>query len=125
MHTETPRPQDAAGQPRPHAYYPPPTSPPPPPPPGVKNYMTPAILVTVLTVLCFVPTGIVAIVYAAKVNPALQLANFAEARRASARAKMWCWISLAVGIACIALFLLIFIAAVASANSTTDYYSSY
>ncbi len=118
MHTEMPRQQDAAGQPRPHAYYPPPTSPPPPPPPGVKNYMIPAILVTVL---CFVPTGIAAIVYAAKVNPALQLGDFAEARRASARAKMLCWISLAVGIA---FLLLIFIAAVASANSTT-YYSSY
>jgi hypothetical protein len=36
--------------------------------------------------------GIVGIVFAAKVNGALDRGDFAEAKRASDTAKLWCWI---------------------------------
>ena len=62
---------------------------------GVKNYMVPAVLCALLT---FFPTGIAAIVYAAKVNPALQLGDVAGALQASSKAKLFCWISLGIGI---------------------------
>jgi Interferon-induced transmembrane protein/zinc-ribbon domain len=64
------------------------------PPAQVPNYLVFAILVTVL---CCLPAGIPAIVYAAQVNGKLQAGDIAGAQRASSNAKMWCWIS--VGLA--------------------------
>jgi interferon-induced transmembrane protein/zinc ribbon protein len=62
----------------------------------VPNYLVFAILATVL---CCLPTGIAAIVYAAQVNGRLQAGDIAGAQAASNNAKMWCWISLGVGLA--------------------------
>jgi hypothetical protein len=75
----------------PSAVYPPGTS------PGVNvpNNLVFAILVTVL---CCLPTGIAAIVYAAQVNGKLQAGDIAGAQEASKNAKMWCWISLGAGL---------------------------
>ena len=58
--------------------------------PAIPNYLVPAILVTVL---CCLPAGIVAIVYAAQVNSKLAGGDIAGAQLASKNAKMWCWIS--------------------------------
>ena len=67
-------------------------------PPGatVPNYLVFAIL---STVLCCLPTGIPAIVFAAQVNGKLQAGDIAGAQAASKNAKMWCWISFGLGIA--------------------------
>jgi hypothetical protein len=62
----------------------------------VPNYLVFAILVTVL---CCLPAGIPAIVYAAQVNGKLQAGDLAGAQLASKNAKMWCWISAGVGLA--------------------------
>ncbi|MGA9508422.1 MAG: CD225/dispanin family protein [Candidatus Sulfotelmatobacter sp.] len=62
----------------------------------VPNYLVFAILATVL---CCLPAGIPAIVYAAQVNGKLQSGDIAGARAASNNAKMWCWISLGLGLA--------------------------
>jgi hypothetical protein len=62
----------------------------------VPNYLVFAILVTVL---CCLPAGIPAIVYAAQVNGKLQAGDIAGAQLASKNAKMWCWISAGVGLA--------------------------
>jgi uncharacterized membrane protein YvbJ len=62
----------------------------------VPNYLAFAIL---STVLCCLPTGIPAIVYAAQVNSKLQLGDIAGAQAASRNAKMWCWISFGLGLA--------------------------
>jgi uncharacterized membrane protein YvbJ len=62
----------------------------------VPNYLVFAIL---STVLCCLPTGIPAIVYAAQVNGKLQLGDIAGAQAASNNAKMWCWISFGLGLA--------------------------
>tara|TARA_R110002096_G_scaffold82164_2_gene191130 strand:+ start:859 stop:1380 length:522 start_codon:yes stop_codon:yes gene_type:complete len=52
----------------------------------------------VCLVLCCLPTGIAAVVYSTKVEPAQMRGDLAAAREASSKAKMWCWISFGVGI---------------------------
>jgi len=66
-------------------------------PPGgaAVNYLVYAILTTVV---CCPATGIPAIIYASQVNTKLQLGDVAGAQTASNNAKMWCWISLALGL---------------------------
>jgi hypothetical protein len=61
----------------------------------VPNYLVPAILVTIL---CCLPAGIVAIVYAAQVNAKLAGGDMSGALESSRNARNWCWISAAVGI---------------------------
>lgn len=61
---------------------------------GVKNYMVYAIL---CTVFLFLPTGVPAVYFAAKVNPAQRAGNVAGALEASRKAKLFCQISLLVG----------------------------
>jgi len=61
----------------------------------VPNYLVFAILATIL---CCLPAGIPAIVYAAQVNGKLQAGDIAGAQAASKNAKMWCWISAGVGL---------------------------
>lgn len=82
---------------------PPPVTPPPAPMPPqaggtpVPNYMAWSIVITILSVCfcCVIGTipGIVAIVFSSKVNSALDRGDFAEAKRASDTAKLWCWIT--------------------------------
>src|SRR5437867_2188534 len=67
----------------------------PMPPPYVSNYLVFAILTTVL---CCLPAGIPAIVYAAQVNSKLQAGDIAGATLASKNAKMWCWIAAGAGL---------------------------
>jgi hypothetical protein len=62
---------------------------------SVPNYLVFSILATVL---CCLPAGIVAIIYAAQVNGKLQAGDIAGAQLASKNAKMWCWISFGVGL---------------------------
>jgi hypothetical protein len=65
------------------------------PPVAVQNYLVFAILATVL---CCLPAGIPAIVYAAQVNGKLQMGDVAGAQLASNNAKMWCLISAGLGL---------------------------
>lgn len=64
----------------------------------VPNYLLQAILVTLF---CCLPSGIVAIVYAAQVNTKLKAGDYDGAVEASTKAKTWCWISFGVGLAII------------------------
>src|SRR5580658_9811012 len=73
-------------------------------PVDVPNYLVFAILVTVL---CCLPAGIPAIVYAAQVNSKLQAGDMAGAQLASKNAKMWCLIALGVGLACTAMWVML------------------
>jgi len=72
-------------------------------PPGatVQNYLVFAILTTVF---CCLPAGIPAIVYAAQVNGKLQAGDLAGAQMASKNAKMWCLISLGLGLTVVVLY---------------------
>ena len=82
-------------------------------PPGatVPNYLVFAILATVL---CCLPAGIPAIVYAAQVNGKLQVGDLAGARAASNNAKMWCWIAFGLGLATIAVWIILVMVGVLS-----------
>ena len=82
-------------------------------PPGttVQNYLVFAILATVF---CCLPTGIPAIVFAAQVNAKLQGGDVAGAQAASKNAKMWCLISLGLGLGFIALYTILIMVGVLS-----------
>jgi hypothetical protein len=60
-----------------------------------RNYLVFAVLVTVF---CFWPTGIVALVSALRVNPLWKSQQHDKARRASRRARNWGLVTLAIGI---------------------------
>jgi hypothetical protein len=83
---------------------PPPAVPPPavaPAPGHVPNHLAWAIIATVLATCLCCPLGllgIVAIVYATKVNTLLNQGDIDGARRASASAKTWCWVATALAI---------------------------
>jgi len=62
----------------------------------IPNYLVQSILVTLL---CCVPFGIVAIVYSAQVNGKVQSGDIQGAMNASRKAKMWGWIAFGVGFA--------------------------
>lgn len=68
---------------------------PPAPTATVPNYLVFSILATVL---CCLPTGIAAIVYASQVNTKVQAGDIAGALQASKNAKLWCWISFGAGL---------------------------
>ena len=61
----------------------------------VPNYLVWAILVTLF---CFLPTGIAAIVYSSQVGSKLAAGDVAGAMDASRKAKMWTIISVVAGI---------------------------
>ncbi len=61
----------------------------------IPNYLVQSILVTLC---CCMPFGIVAIVFAAKVDGLVSGGQLARAREASDKAKMWCWIGFGLGI---------------------------
>jgi len=68
---------------------------------AIPNYLAQAIIVTII---CFWPTGIPAIVNAARVNNKLIQGDFIGASECSDKAKMWSWISFGIGIGVILLF---------------------
>jgi uncharacterized membrane protein YvbJ len=80
----------------------------------IPNYLAQSILVTLL---CCLPLGIPAIVFAAQVNGKVQAGDIAGAQDASRKAKMWCWWSLGIGLVAITIQIIaqIFVATSAAA----------
>jgi hypothetical protein len=64
--------------------------------PRVPSYMGWAIATLIL---CFWPTGIVAVVYASQVGNKLSVGDIAGAQESSRKAKTWCWVTFAIGVA--------------------------
>ncbi len=64
--------------------------------PAINNYLVPAILVTLC---CWMPLGIVAIVFAAQVNSKLAAGDVAGAAASAKNAKLWSWIAFGCGLA--------------------------
>ncbi|RRN80997.1 MULTISPECIES: CD225/dispanin family protein [Pseudoxanthomonas] len=67
----------------------------------VPNHLAWAIISTILATCLCCPlglVGIVAIVFASKVNSLLDRGDLEGARRASANAKTWCWVATALAI---------------------------
>lgn len=61
----------------------------------IPNYLAQAILVTIL---CCLPLGIVAIINSAQVNGKIQAGDLAGALQKSKEAKKWCWVSFVLGL---------------------------
>ena len=75
---------------------PPPVNAPTPPATGKpSNYLVMAILVTLL---CCLPAGVVAIIYAAQVDGKWNSGDYAGAEASSKNAKLWSLVSLGVGL---------------------------
>jgi hypothetical protein len=62
--------------------------------PNIPNHLVGAILATIF---CCQPFGIVAIVYAARVNGKIAAGDFAGAKEASDKAKTWMNVAIGVG----------------------------
>jgi hypothetical protein len=77
-------------------------------PPGAAAPPSYLVFAILATVLCCLPAGIPAIVYAAQVNSKLQLGDLAGAQVASNNAKLWCWISFGLGLATVGVSMLMF-----------------
>ena len=103
--------------------------PPPPPPPGPagqpmgmqpkpNNNLVWAILTTLF---CCLPFGIVAIVYASKVDTHYASGQYAEAQRASASAKTWSIWAAVIGALVIAGYLVVIVLFGALAGSGAYY----
>lgn len=81
------------------SYVPPPAS--AAAPGSIPNHLAWSIIATVLATCLCCPlglVGIVAIVFANKVNTLLNQGDIAGAQRASANAKTWCWVATALAI---------------------------
>jgi hypothetical protein len=69
---------------------------------NIPNYLVWAIIITVVAFcLCCVVgaiPGVVAIVFATQVNSKLAQGDIAGAQRASANAKLWCWVTTGLAI---------------------------
>ncbi|THJ74053.1 CD225/dispanin family protein [Candidatus Frankia alpina] len=71
----------------------------------------------VATLLCCLPTGIVAIVYATQAQTRLQAGDLLGARQASGRARRWCIVSLiAFAVVLLVVVAIVIIVAIASRN---------
>lgn len=77
----------------------------------VPNHLVWAILVTLF---CFLPTGIVAIVYASQVNSKQSAGDYAGAVEASNKAKTWSIVSVVAGV----VFGIIYVAAFAGSGGS-------
>ncbi|MFB9057550.1 CD225/dispanin family protein [Mariniflexile ostreae] len=74
-------------------------------PPRPSNYLALAII---STILCCLPTGIVSIIYASKVNSAYEDGQYAEAVKASKNAKIWGIVSIGIAFFGIIIYFLFF-----------------
>jgi hypothetical protein len=68
---------------------------PAPLPPNIPSYLWQSI---VATVLCCMPFGVVAIVYAAKVDSLIAVGDYVGAQSASDSAKIWVFVSVGIGL---------------------------
>ena len=80
-------------------------------PASIQTYMVPAVLVTLL---CFLPTGIAALVYASQVSAKLNAGDVAGAARASSSARTWVIVSVVAGVIVWGIYAVILLAAASS-----------
>ncbi len=74
-------------------------------PPRPNSYLALAII---STILCCLPTGIVSIIYATKVNSSYEDGNYDEAISASKNAKTWGLVSIGIAVVGWLIYILIF-----------------
>ena len=74
-------------------------------PPRPSSYLALAI---VSTILCCLPTGIISIIYATKVNSTYEDGKYDEATKASKNAKIWGFVSVGIALFGWIIYILIF-----------------
>jgi hypothetical protein len=84
--------------------------------PRIASHMGWAIAVLIL---CFWPTGIVAVVHASRVGNRLSIGDIPGAMESSRKAKMWCWITFIIAIIWV---VIVVIGAIAGWFATSYYY---
>lgn len=88
------------------------------PPTGGEDIPTYLWQSIVCMILCCLPLAIPALIFSTKVKPAIEMGRLDEAREASKKAKMWCWIAFGVGLVVQVLYLgLIAVGAMAEAGA--------
>ena len=87
-------------------------------PPRPNSYLALAII---STILCCLPTGIVSIIYATKVNSSYEDGNYDEANKASRNAKTWGLVSIGIAVLGWLLYILIFGVAFLGALTSGDF----
>jgi hypothetical protein len=85
--------------------------------PAIQTYMIPAVLVTLL---CFLPTGIAALVFASQVTAKLNSGDVAGAEKASSSARTWVIVSVVAGVVVWGLYAVL-VAAASSSGSAYGY----
>jgi hypothetical protein len=80
----------------------------------VKTYLVPAILVTIF---CFWPTGIAAIIFASQVSSKLGMGDYQGAIHASKQARLWTMVSVAVFGALVILGIVVAVVLVATTST--------
>lgn len=84
------------------------------------NWVPYLVLSIITTVCCCLPFGVVGIVYATKINSAMNAGNYEEAQRSAQTAKIWIIVAAAVGV--IANIIVAVIAAMGVMDSFYYYY---
>lgn len=85
-------------------------------PPRIPSYLGWAIAVFIL---CFWPTGIVALVYASQVDNKLIMGDIAGAQHSSRQARLWCWITFWIAVAGIVIAIIGIVVALAVFGTST------
>jgi hypothetical protein len=88
-----------------------------PPMPNVPSYLGWAIATLIL---CFWPTGIVAVVYATKVGNLLSIGDLRGAQDASHNAKVWCWVTFGIAAAIWVISIIIVVAVLVTVGSAIE-----
>jgi len=83
--------------------------------PDIPNYLVQSILVTLL---CCLPCGIVAIVYAAQVNGKITAGDIPGAIDSSQKAKTWSWVAFGLGLAAIVIQVILTLVGAGFASAT-------
>jgi uncharacterized membrane protein len=78
-------------------------------------------LAIISTILCCLPTGIVSIIYATKVNSSYEDGNYDEANRASKNAKTWGLVSIGLAVILYLFIFLIYGAIIMAAFNNGDF----
>ncbi len=79
----------------------------------LPNYLAPAVVVTFI---CCMPLGAVALIYAAQVNGRQIAGQWQEAKKSSDNARLWCWIAFGAGIVFWTFYIVLIVAVMVLGN---------